>query len=193
MTPTGVGRPTRRLRTTALLTCAALLCPPAPSGAAEAGLAEETPIGVWPLEPRPDVVAHFSPPTARWGSGHRGVDLAGVPAQRVRSALPGEVSFAGRIAGRGVVTVSHGATRTTYEPVLAAVEKGDVVEAGDLIGWLHPTGTHCPPAACLHWGWRQGELYLDPLDLVGGSGVRLLPLWGLPGPLPLPPQARGWA
>ena len=41
-----------------------------------------------------------------------------------RSALAGRVSFAGRIAGRGVVVVGHGATRTTYEPVAAEVSVG---------------------------------------------------------------------
>lgn len=148
---------------------------------------------VWPLAGRPTVLAPFSPPTERWGRGHRGVDLAGVPAQPVVAALAGEITFAGRIAGRGVVVVSHPPTRTTYEPVLAAVEVSDTVEAGTRLGWLHTTGSHCAPAACLHWGWRLGQTYLDPLDLVGGGGVRLLPLWTLPSPLALPTQARGWA
>lgn len=149
--------------------------------------------GVWPLAPRPRVAARFAPPTERWARGHRGVDLAGAPAQPVVSALAGEVAFAGSIAGRGVVVVSHGPTRTTYEPVLADVVAGQAVGPGTRLGWLHTTGSHCAPAACLHWGWRRGDVYLDPLTLVGGAGVRLLPLWTLPGPLPLPPQARGWA
>ena len=109
------------------------------------------------------------------------------------AALPGRVTFAGAIAGRGVVVVSHGPTRTTYEPVLADVQVSDTVAAGERLGWLHPTGSHCAPAACLHWGWRRGDVYLDPLSLVDGGGVRLLPLWNLPGLLPLPPHARGWA
>lgn len=163
-----------------------LAAPPAP---------DPPPVGHWPLAGTTRVVAAFSPPSQRWERGHRGVDLAGSPADPVVAALPGEVSFAGRIAGRGVVVVDHGTTRTTYEPVLAEAAVGDLVDAGSRIGWLHTTGSHCAPAACLHWGWRQGELYLDPLDLVGGGGVRLLPLWALPGPVPLvvPPQARGWA
>ena len=37
------------------------------------------------------------------------------------------------------------------------------------------------PAACLHWGLIEGDgdarTYLDPLSLVGGGPVRLLPLW----------------
>ncbi len=135
------------------------------------------PVGVWPLVPRPEVVAGFDPPSDPWGAGHRGVDLLGTPGQPVRAALPGRVTWAGVLAGRGVVVVDHGTTRTTYEPVEAIVAVGATVAAGDRIGRLSPAGSHCPPRACLHWGWIEGETYLDPLRLVGAGPVRLLPLW----------------
>lgn len=132
--------------------------------------------GVWPLDPRPDVVRAFDPPTSTWGAGHRGADLAGHVGQEVRAALAGRVSFAGRIAGRGVVVVTHGATRTTYEPVRTAVSRGDRVATGGVIGTLEWSGSHCLPVACLHWGLRRDQAYLDPLTLVGGPRpVRLLP------------------
>lgn len=135
------------------------------------------PVGVWPLHPQPEVVDRFDPPDQPWGAGHRGVDLAGRAGQEVRSALPGRVVFAGRIAGRGVVVVGHGSTRTTYEPVTATVRVGDTLPAGGPIGRLELTGSHCFPRTCLHWGWLRGEEYLDPLRLVGAGPVRLLPLW----------------
>ena len=135
------------------------------------------PLGVWPLRPHPEVAADFDPPLDPWGSGHRGVDLLGSAGQAVRAALPGRVTFAGMLAGRGVVVVSHGDTRTTYEPVSADVSVGDTVAAGGRLGRLAPFGSHCFPRVCLHWGWLRGETYLDPLDLVGGGPVRLLPLW----------------
>ena len=51
-------------------------------------------------------------------------------------------------------------------------------------------GTHCLPAACLHWGLRAGDTYLDPLQLVGGPmPVRLLPLDSA-APLRRPVAAR---
>lgn len=137
----------------------------------------EAPVGVWPLAPQPEVVEDFDPPDSPYGSGHRGVDLAGTAGQRVRAALAGEVSYAGPLAGTGVVVVLHGSTRTTYQPVRASVSVGDAVEAGDPIGTLQVAGSHCPPRACLHWGWVEGETYLDPLRLVGAGPVRLLPLW----------------
>ena len=133
------------------------------------------PIGTWPLRPNPEVVHGFDPPATAWGAGHRGVDLLARPGQPVRSALAGTVVFAATLAGRGVVVVSHGATRTTYEPVEATVETGTAVAAGDRLGTVQAAPSHCAPRTCLHWGWVEGETYLDPLRLVGLGPVRLLP------------------
>ncbi len=134
--------------------------------------------GVWPLHPEPHVVLGYDPPDTPWGSGHRGVDLEGKPGQPVSAALGGQVLWAGRLAGKGVVVVGHGTTRTTYEPVAAGVRVGDLVGRGDVIGSLESAGSHCFPRACLHWGWLRGDRYLDPLQLVGALGVRLLPTEG---------------
>lgn len=170
-------RPTTVLiRRLGLSLVVALAAAPALSAAA-AGAPAPDPVGVWPLAPPTEVVATFDPPDDPWGAGHRGVDLAGSPGQPVRAALPGQVAFAGRLAGRGVVVVDHGATRTTYEPVTASLTMGDPVAAGDRIGTLEVLGSHCAPAVCLHWGWLRGQTYLDPLRLVGAAPVRLLPLW----------------
>jgi murein DD-endopeptidase MepM/ murein hydrolase activator NlpD len=167
-----------------LLTVASLfLARPAAASGAPVG---PVPAGVWPLAPVPEVVRAFDPPDTAYGAGHRGVDLASAVGAIVVSALPGTVTFAGRLAGRGVVVVDHGETRTTYEPVLGSVRVGQPVLAGDRLGQLELSGSHCLPGACLHWGWRRGEVYLDPLLLVGGGPIRLLPLWG-----PDPAQAAG--
>jgi murein DD-endopeptidase MepM/ murein hydrolase activator NlpD len=135
------------------------------------------PVGVWPLQPPPEVVRGFDPPDSPYGAGHRGVDLLGTVGQPVLAALSGTVTYAGSLAGRGVVVVDHGATRTTYEPVAASVAVGSRVAAGGQLGTLELPGSHCFPRACLHWGWIEGETYLDPLRLVGAGPVRLLPLW----------------
>lgn len=146
--------------------------------------------GVWPLHPRPEVVSAFDPPSSTYGAGHRGVDLAGEVGQVVRAAVPGRVTFAGVIAGVGVVVVGHGATRTTYQPVRASVAVGAEVTAGDEVGRLERFGSHCAPRSCLHWGLVEGGTYLDPLTLVGAGPVRLLPLFT---PYAAPPDAgRGW-
>jgi murein DD-endopeptidase MepM/ murein hydrolase activator NlpD len=130
----------------------------------------------WPVD-APHVVRRFEPPPRPWLAGHRGVDLAAPPGSVVYAAGAGTVSFAGVVAGRGVLSVAHpGGLRTTYEPVDSDVHAGDAVVAGEAIGTLVAGHPGCPAAACLHWGLRRGEEYLDPLVLVGLGRVRLLPL-----------------
>jgi len=137
----------------------------------------EDPSGVWtwPLSPQPEVVTGFDPPATPYGPGHVGVDLLGWPGQQVASVAAGTVSFAGQVAGRPVVVVVHGAERSTYQPVVASVRRGDPVVAGQLIGTLSNVGSHCLPQTCLHLGRVAGTTYLDPLELLGGGPVRLLP------------------
>ena len=96
------------------------------------------------------------------------------------------VTFAGVLAGRGVVTVTSRGLRSTYEPVTPAVVAGDRVVAGDVIATLDLIGGHCLPRACLHWGLLRGGRYLDPLSLVGAGPVRLFPL----GDAALPPTQK---
>ena len=172
---------------------AALLSLARPAGALGAPV-DPVPVGVWPLQPQPQVVRAFDPPDSRFGAGHRGVDLAGSVGQPVLAALAGRVTFAAPLAGRGVVVVDHGPTRTTYEPVASGVHLGQVVLRGERIGTLQLGGSHCFPSACLHWGWRRAATYLDPLLLVGGGPIRLLPLWRdqpvAATPIPSPPFAR---
>jgi len=195
----------RQHRATVVLACLAALAVPAvllqPSAAAsspasgspvsaagvgpdlERGAADHGPWGS-PLPPageRPHVVHEFDPPEQDWGSGHRGVDLHSDSGGAVLAAGAGEVTFAGNVADKPVVTVTHGSLRTTYEPVLPVVRRGQQVQVGDRIGLLADRAGHCEPRSCLHWGLRQGDEYLDPLTLLGspdaGQGpVRLLPL-----------------
>lgn len=131
----------------------------------------------WPLEPQPGVVAGFDPPDERWGRGHRGVDLAASVGQRVLSPTPGRVSFAGTIAGRGVVVVTHdGGLRSTFEPVRDQVEVGTSVRGGEAVAAVDGAPGHCQPKTCLHWGVLRGETYLDPLALLTRRPIVLLPL-----------------
>ena len=152
-----------------------LLTAPAATGAADSGAGWR-----WPLSPAPVVLARFAAPAGPYAPGHRGADLAALPGAPVLAAGAGVVAFAGRVAGRGVVSIDHpGGLRTTYEPVAAAVARGDAVATGTVLGRLE-AGGHCAPATCLHWGLRRGTTYLDPLSLVGSVRVRLLPVWSLP-------------
>jgi murein DD-endopeptidase MepM/ murein hydrolase activator NlpD len=131
----------------------------------------------WPIAGSPTVVRSFDPPPEPWLPGHRGVDLAASPGVPVLTAGAGVVAFAGRLAGRGEVSVDHpGGLRTTYEPVTASVHAGDAIALGSSLGVLESGHPGCPVAACLHWGLRRGEVYLDPLLLLKPLRVRLKPL-----------------
>jgi murein DD-endopeptidase MepM/ murein hydrolase activator NlpD len=136
-------------------------------------------VALWtaPLGDPPRVTRPFDPPDSPYGPGHRGVDLAGPRGSPVLAAGDGVVVFAGRVAGRPVVSVDHAdGLRTTYEPVDAVVGAGARVARGAMLGTLAGGHVGCPADACLHWGLRRGETYLDPLALLRPPRIRLLPL-----------------
>ncbi|MFG1800176.1 murein hydrolase activator EnvC family protein [Micromonospora carbonacea] len=150
---------------------------PVVAGAVVAGPGSGLPAFGWPLDGVPRPARRFEPPPQPWLPGHRGVDLIAEPGAVVRAAGPGVVLHAGQVAGRPVITVGHSAgLRTTYEPVTPGVRVGDRVAAGASLGRLEPGHAGCPDRACLHWGLRRGEEYLDPTALLGLGPVRLLPL-----------------
>jgi len=123
---------------------------------------------VWPVG-TPVIVRGFDPPAQPWLTGHRGIDLTAPPGSTVHAIGSGVISFAGPVGGKPVVVVRHGALRSTYEPVVALRNPGDLISAGDPIGVL--AAGHCP-AGCLHLGLRRGEHYLDPRAVL--TSARLL-------------------
>ena len=132
----------------------------------------------WPVSAPHTVIQRFDKPTQNWLPGHRGIDIAAKNGQSVFAAGSGVVTFAGLLASKYVVVLSHGQLRTTYEPVLPTVTIGDTVVRGQKIGTLTPGASHCATETtvhCLHWGLRRGREYLNPLMLIHGR-VRLLPL-----------------
>lgn len=175
----------RRVVTTALVAALlVLVCPVAARAAA------------WPVgPPRPAVVRGWEPPPSPYGRGHRGADLAAPPGTEVRAAAPGRVSFAGPVAGRGVLSIELADTgdpplRTTYEPVRPLVAPGALVSEGEVVAVVAEGSAHCP-RGCLHWGLRRGAEYLDPLSLLPASALRrgpsrLLPVFGVPRPAAAP-------
>jgi murein DD-endopeptidase MepM/ murein hydrolase activator NlpD len=162
----------------ALLVLAGLL---APVAAAADPPSEVTgrPAALWvlPVAGAPVMSRAFESPPHPYAAGHRGVDLVAAEGAPVLAAGDGVVVFAGMVAGRPVVSVDHAdGLRTTYEPVEASFGAGTAVARGSPIGRLVPGHAGCPAAACLHWGLRRGETYLDPFSLLEPPRVRLLPL-----------------
>lgn len=131
----------------------------------------------WPLPGQPEVVKAFDPPDRPWLPGHRGIDLAGTQAAPVLAVDDGTVSYSGRIAGIGIVSVTHpNGIRSTYQPVTDRIAEGRDVRAGDQIGHLGDIGSHCLVRLCLHLGAVRGErTYLDPLQFLQPRELTLLP------------------
>lgn len=157
------------------------LAPAAATGAALIGGVRNQALLSAPVDYAPplpiEVVREFEPPPQPYAAGHRGVDLASTSGVVVRAAAAGTVSFAGSVAGRGVVVIVHAdGVSTEYEPVSASVRVGAVVARGQVIGRVRGTHGACPVGGCLHWGARRAGVYFDPLSLLQSLGpVRLLP------------------
>jgi murein DD-endopeptidase MepM/ murein hydrolase activator NlpD len=119
----------------------------------------------WPVAPAPAVLRSFDPPPEPWSSGHRGVDLAVPAGTTVLSPTDGRISFSGWVVDRRVITVDHGdGLRSSLLAVESELQAGDAVSAGERVGKVAESG-HCP-SACLHWGVRRGETYINPLQFV---------------------------
>ena len=130
----------------------------------------------WPLEPLPAVRRSFDPPASKYGRGHRGVDMDARVGQSVHAVDAGTVTPSGMGAGRGTVTLRHaGGLESTYEPLEERVATGALVPSGAVIGTIGGP-SHCTGRPCLHLGARLGEDYLDPMLLLGGVRIVLLPL-----------------
>lgn len=120
----------------------------------------------WPLPGNPQVSRRFVAPASPWGAGHRGIDVRTSVGTSVRAVHAGRVHFAGMVVDRSVVTIEHvGGVLISYEAITPAVEEGERVEAGDLVGHVS-AGPHCG-TSCLHIGLRIDHSYRNPLLLFG--------------------------
>ena len=130
----------------------------------------------WPVPTPIRVVSPFRAPPTPYSAGHRGIDLLVEPAAPVVAAAPGTVSFAGMVAGRGVIAIDHGdGVVSAIEPVAASAAQGDAVSAGDVIGTV-TQGGHCT-GDCVHFGVRVHGEYVSPFLFLGGlPRAVLLPL-----------------
>ena len=128
------------------------------------------------------VVAPFSPP------GHRGVDLRAPAGQAVLAPVAGSVTFAGQVGGHLWVTVSPEAeVRVSLGWMTSlAVEPGQSVVAGQLLGTAAGQAHDTGPADVLHVSVRLRRAYVDPAPLLGlpstADKPRLIPEGTQPEP-----------
>ncbi|MFT4245405.1 MAG: M23 family metallopeptidase [Micrococcaceae bacterium] len=117
--------------------------------------------------------APFAPGKYNWNAGHRGLDIQGSANIPVTAPASGIVYFKGKIAEKTTLSIQHeGDIRSTYEPVISTLKKGDYVTKGQVIGYLLPGG-HCN--FCLHFGVKTTEKYLNPLLFLNIQRSILLP------------------
>ena len=145
----------------------ALLSLARPAGALGAPV-DPVPVGVWPLQPQPEVVRAFEPPDTLFGAGHRGVDLAGSVGQPVVAALAGRVTFAGptgrprrrgrrprpdpydvraggRGRARGPVRACAGSVSAPWSSAAPTASRACACTGGG--GAVRPTSTRCSSSA----------------------------------------------
>ena len=124
---------------------------------------------VWPLQ---GIVT--SPYGPRNGRLHAGIDIDGVSGDPVVAAQEGRVVLAGEMSGYGTtVVVEHAdGMQTLYAHLSAtAVEAGDQVERGSLLGLVGCTG-HCF-GDHLHFEIHVNGIPVDPLPLLPGGPLFL--------------------
>lgn len=116
---------------------------------------------VWPTGTR--VVSRpWEAPADDYAAGHRGLDVPAAIGTAAAAVDDGTVTFAGSVAGRGVVTIDHGGgLHSTLDSVTPIVAAGDTVAQGDPVGRV--AVGHCPASApCVHIGARIEDRYVDP-------------------------------
>jgi len=145
--------------------CAASCCSPALAGAA------------WPTDTPGDVLVAFGDTYMAPGGQactHRGADIGSGAGAAALAPATGVVAFAGRVPGPhggsvGAVTIglSDGRRITVMPLDDVGVSAGAPVAEGDRLGRVAAAGDPSSDGPHLHVSLRAGELYLDPLALLG--------------------------
>ncbi|MBC9944462.1 M23 family metallopeptidase [Leucobacter sp. cx-328] len=134
--------------------------------------------GKWlpPVGTALQVSGRYRAPPNRYASGHRGIDLPALPGAAVLAPTAGEVTFAGVVADRPLVTIRVDAqTLVSLEPVRSEFVIGDFVSRGAVLGEM-ASGGHCY-AECVHVGVRIDGAYVNPMRFFLARPI-LLPLSG---------------
>ncbi len=109
------------------------------------------------------IIRNYSPFGGKGGTGQKGVYIEGRPGAEVRAVFDGRVDYSGWLKGYGqIVILNHG---DRYFSVSAHLqrrdrEKGDAVQAGEVIGLLGDTESLVGPR--LYFELRNGAENLDP-------------------------------
>ena len=118
------------------------------------------------------VVGPYRAPPHKYGAGHRGIDLPALPGEVLLAPIAATVSFAGPVAGRGVISLRvDERTVVSIEPVAAGHAAGVAVGRGQQIGTV-ASGGHCG-SECIHLGVRVDDEYVNPMRFFANRPVLL--------------------
>ena len=119
----------------------------------------------------------FDPPSVRWATGHRGVDITAETGAVLIAPDDGVISFNGTVAGKDVISIKHADGLTsTFEPAHSDLETGDPVFRGQPFGVADGLSDHCLDF-CVHWGVMDAsDDYLDPSTLILPRTTALKPV-----------------
>ena len=117
----------------------------------------------------------FDGPTKPWIAGHRGVDLQALEGTELRAPADGVIAFAGLVAGKSVVTISHGVLTSTFEPAYTDLPVGSIVKKGQNFAYVTVGSDHCDNL-CVQWGLkRRNKTYANPRKMVQKQKIVLKP------------------
>lgn len=145
--------------------------PAAPAQATPGGPPSSQQVRWAPPFGRPlEVSGPYRAPPHKYGSGHRGIDVPATPGEVILAPTSATVSFAGPVAGRGVISLRvTEQTVVSFEPVAAELSQGDAVPRGTKIGTV-ASGGHCY-AECVHIGVRIEGEYVNPMRFFANRPV----------------------
>lgn len=130
----------------------------------------------WPLE-QARIVGGYDAPAKRWLPGHRGVDLQADAQEAIIAPADGTIAFSGKVAGKSVVTLRHGADAgnltSTFEPAITTHAVGTSIFKGERFARVEGNSEHCSDR-CLHWGLKGGGRdYVNPSGKVRAVRIGL--------------------
>ena len=129
----------------------------------------------WPVK-HPRIVKAFNPPPKPWMAGHRGVDLAAPTGTLLFAPADGVISFAGKVAGKSVVTIRHGELTSTFEPAVTKFSVGVSVKQGQNFAHVEGGSDHCKNT-CVQWGLkRKNRTYANPVGMTARRRIVLKPV-----------------
>ena len=109
-------------------------------------------------------------------AGHRGVDLAASTGTPLFAPADGVISFAGKVAGKSVVTIRHGELTSTFEPAVTKFSVGVFVKRGQNFAHVEGGSDHCG-TTCVQWGLkRKNRTYANPERMTVKRRIVLKPV-----------------